>query len=37
MLSVFKSAINHSVGSSWFFFSTHIQRRTDKHTSSTLH
>jgi len=28
------SAINHSVASSWFFFSTHVQRCTDKHTSS---
>jgi hypothetical protein len=28
------SAINHSVASSWFFFSTHVQRCTDKHTSN---
>ena len=28
------SAINHSMASSWFFFSTHNQRCTDKHTSS---
>jgi len=28
------SAINHSVVSSCFFFSTHMQRCTDKHTSS---
>jgi hypothetical protein len=28
------STINHSVTSSWFFFSTHMQRCTDKHTSS---
>ena len=27
------SAIKHSVTSSWFFFSTHMQRCTDKHTS----
>ena len=27
------SAINHSVASSWFFFSMHMQRCTDKHTS----
>jgi hypothetical protein len=27
------SAINHSVASSWFFFSTRMQRCTDKHTS----
>ena len=27
------SAINHSVVSSWFSFSTHMQRCTDKHTS----
>ena len=26
--------INHSVASSWFFFSTHMQRCTDKHTSN---
>jgi len=25
------TAINHSVASSWFFFSTHMQRCTDKH------
>ena len=30
------SAINHSVGFSWFFFSTHIQRCTDRHTSGNL-
>ena len=32
-------AINHSVASGWFFFSTHMQRCTDKHTSNqeTLH
>ena len=30
------SAIKHSVISSWFFFSTHMQRCTDKHTSSML-
>ena len=29
-------AMNHSVASSWFFFSTHMQRCTDKHTSSLL-
>jgi hypothetical protein len=29
------SAINHSVASSWFFVSTHMQRCTDKHTSSS--
>ena len=29
------SAIKHSVTSSWFFFSTHMQRCTDKHTSSS--
>ena len=28
------SAIKHSVASSWFFFSTHMQRCTDNHTSS---
>ena len=28
------SAINHSVASSWFFFYTHMQRCTDKHTPS---
>ena len=30
----FISAIKHSVTFSWFFFSTHIQRCTDKHTSN---
>ena len=30
------SAIKHSVASSWFFFSTHMQRCTDKHTSNLL-
>ena len=29
------SAISHSVESSWFFFSTHMQRCTDQHTSSS--
>ena len=28
------SAIKHSVASGWFFFSTHMQRCTDKHPSS---
>ena len=28
------SAIRHSVTSSWFFFSTHMQRCMDKHTSN---
>ena len=28
------SAINHSVASSWFFFSTHMQRCMDRHTSN---
>jgi len=28
------SVINHSVASSWFFFSTHMQRCTDIHRSS---
>ena len=28
------SEINHSVASSWFFFSTHMRRCTDKHTLS---
>jgi len=30
------SGINHSVTSSWFFFPTHMQRCTDKHTSSLI-
>ena len=30
------SAINHPVTYSWFFFSTHMQRRTDKHTSNRM-
>jgi len=30
------SAIKHSVTSSWFFFSTHMQRCTDKHIKSNL-
>ena len=31
------SAINHSVASSRFFFSTHMQRCTDKHISSSIY
>ena len=30
------SAIKHSVTSSWFFFSTHMQRCMDKHTSNAI-
>jgi hypothetical protein len=30
------SAINHWVESSWFFFSTHMQGCTEKHTSNVL-